>query len=81
MSAVELLSRRSLAVEIHGWAQDLLRTDSSCGVGRSLTGRYVVIWSGLVDHWITCPDTYGQFLGTLSRDSVVADVENLLEGA
>jgi hypothetical protein len=79
-TAVQRVTIRDLAVEVHGWAQDILRTNETCGLGRSLQGKYVVIWPGLISQWIHCPDEHGEFLGTLDRRSGVDDVMALLEG-
>lgn len=75
---VTRLSRRQAAETIFRNAQDVLRTESMCGIGRYKSGRYAVLWPGLIDAWIYQGSEY---LGCISRDSTVADVENLLEGA
>lgn len=81
MSAyVEVVSKRELAVKIHYWAQDILKLNATCGLGKSPEGKYVVVWPGLVDQWLCDPDDHGQFLGMLDRRSSIADVEQLLEG-
>lgn len=81
MSAyVEVVSKRELAVKIHYWAQDILRNNATCGVGKTPEGKYQVIWPGLVDQWIYSPEEHGEYLGTLDRRSGVENVEQLLEG-
>lgn len=39
-----------------------------------------MVWPGLINQWIYCPDEHGQYLGTLSRGSTPQDVEHMLEG-
>ncbi|HEY3645075.1 MAG TPA: hypothetical protein VGM16_07020 [Gammaproteobacteria bacterium] len=81
MSAyVEVVSKRELAVKIHYWAQDILRNNATCGLGKTPEGKYQVVWPGLVDQWIYCPEEHGQYLGTLDRKSGTEDVEHMLEG-
>ena len=67
MSAyVEVVSKRELAVKIHYWAQDILKANQTCGLGKTPEGKYQVVWPGLINQWIYCPDEHGQYLGTLS---------------
>lgn len=81
MSAyVEVVSRKELAVKIHYWAQDILRNNRTCGLGKTPEGKYQVVWPGLINQWICCPEEHGQYLGTLDRKSGTADVEHMLEG-
>jgi hypothetical protein len=81
MSAyVEVVSRRELAVKIHYWAQDILRNNRTCGLGKTPEGKYQVVWPGLINQWIYCPNEHGQYLGTLDRKSGTADVEHMLAG-
>lgn len=81
MSAyVEVVGKKELAVKIHYWAQDILKANATCGLGKTPLGKYQVVWPGLMDHWIHCPEEHGQYLGTLGRDSTTADVEHMLEG-
>jgi hypothetical protein len=81
MSAyVEVVSRRELAGKIHYWAQDILKANQTCGLGKTPEGRYQVVWPGLIDQWIYLPEEHGQYLGTLSRRSGTGDVEHMLEG-
>lgn len=75
---VDTESKRALASKIHYWAQDILRQNATCGLGKSLEGRYVVIWPGLIDHWLSCPEEHGEYLGTLDRESDCDDIEKLL---
>ena len=77
---IEVIDRADLAVKIHFWAQDILSANSTCGLGKTVEGKYQVIWPGLINQWIHCPDEHGEYLGTLTRDSTPADIENLLEG-
>lgn len=81
MSAyVEVVSRKELAVKIHYWAQDILKANETCGLGKTPEGKYQVVWPGLIDQWIYLPEEHGQYLGTLSRKSGTGDVEHMLEG-
>jgi hypothetical protein len=78
MSAyVEVVGRRELAVKIHYWAQEILKADQTCGLGRTPEGRYQVVRPGLIDQWIYLPEAHGQYLGTLSRRSSTGDVEHI----
>lgn len=80
MSAfVEVVSKAQLAGKIHYWAQDILRMNRTCGLGRSPEGKYQVIWPGLINQWIHCPENHGEYLGTLDRDSTAQDVEAMLQ--
>jgi hypothetical protein len=80
MSAyVEVIGKKELAVKIH-WAQDILRNNATCGLGKTPEGKYQVVWPGLVDQWIHCPEEHGQYLGTLDRTSGTEDVVHMLEG-
>jgi hypothetical protein len=77
---VEVITRHDLALSIHLWAQDVLKTNKTCGLGKSVGGKYQVVWPGLIDQWIHAPEEHGQYLGTLDRDSTPDDVERMLEG-
>lgn len=77
--SVETILLRGVAEEVHGSAQDVLRTAASCGIVRYPSGRIGVIWPGLVDHWIS--QDKGELLGCVNRTSTVDDVLALLEGA
>lgn len=77
---IEVITRADLAQSIHTWAQDVLKTSATCGVGKSIEGKYLVVCPGLIDQWIYRPEEHGQYLGTLSRTSTPADVERMLEG-
>jgi|GEM_PF-3403441 len=81
MSAyVEVVSKQELAVKIHYWAQDILRLNATCGLGKTPEEKYQVVWPGLINQWIYCPEEHGQYLGTLSRGSTPEDVEHMPEG-
>ena len=81
MSAyVEVVSRQELAVKIHYWAQDILKANATCGLGKTPAGKYQVVWPGLINQWIYSPEDHGQYLGTLNRESGTEDVEHMLEG-
>ena len=68
MSAyVEVVSRQDLAVKIHYWAQEILRNNATCGLGKTLEGKCRVVWPGLVAQWIYRPEEHGQYVGTLDR--------------
>lgn len=77
---VEVVSKRDLAIKIHYWAQDILRLNATCGLGKTPEGKCQVVWPGLINQWIYCPEDHGQYLGTLDRDSTELDVEHMLEG-
>jgi hypothetical protein len=77
---VEVLGKHELSVKIHRGAQDVLKMSERCGLGRTPEGRYQVIWPGLINHWLNCPEELGEYLGTLDRGSTLEDVEHLLEG-
>jgi hypothetical protein len=77
---VEVVTKRELAAKIHYWAQDILRQNATCGLGKTPSGRFQVIWPGLIDQWLNNPEDHGAFLGTLSRTSGIEDIEKLLEG-
>ena len=36
---VEVVGKRELAVKIHYWAQDILRANSTCGLGKTPEGK------------------------------------------
>ena len=77
---VEVVGKKELAVKIHYWAQDILKANSTCGLGKTPEGKYQVVWPGLINQWIYCSDDHGQYLGTLSRVSTTEDVVHILEG-
>lgn len=37
---VEVVSKRDLAVKIHDWAQDILKLNATCGLGKMPEGKY-----------------------------------------
>jgi len=76
----EKINKSELAIKIHYWAQDILKLNRTCGLGKTLEGKYQVIWPGLITQWIYSPEEHGQYLGTLSRGSTPKDVEMMLEG-
>ena len=77
---IEVITRADLAQSIHVWAQDVLKTNKTCGLGKTTEGKYQVVWPGLINQWLHAPAEHGQYLGTLDRNSTPADVERMLEG-
>lgn len=71
-------SRVGIVDQLWQASRDILKTNSTCGIGRTQAGQHLALVPILCDRWIANPSLYGEFLGTINARIIKSQLFDML---